>query len=228
MSPAPRVSGLAKQALALHRALLRAARDKTLDARASICARIRAEFERHRAIDPRDASCPSSIAAPRTQAARAPPRPRREGPRAIASTRRPSIEQKRVHGRCAYISHVYTYTDGRTRRRRRQGPLIRARRRPPRARRLRALGSHRVLPRPHAGGRREHPRPVTRLLRHRESGRLVTRPSSATVTVTVFSARAPSTAGLGASCDVVGRRRRRRRRIPASFANLRLSSRRPP
>jgi succinate dehydrogenase assembly factor 1 len=54
MSPAPRVSGLAKQALALHRALLRAARDKAPDARASIRARIRAEFERHRAIDPRD------------------------------------------------------------------------------------------------------------------------------------------------------------------------------
>ena len=50
----PRLSGLARQALSLHRALLRAARRKSPEARAGIEAAIRAEFERHRHLDPRD------------------------------------------------------------------------------------------------------------------------------------------------------------------------------
>jgi len=49
-----RLSGLARQALSLHRALLRAARRKSPEARAGIEAAIRAEFERHRHLDPRD------------------------------------------------------------------------------------------------------------------------------------------------------------------------------
>lgn len=50
-----RLSGLARQALSLHRALLRAARRKSSpEARAGIEAAIRAEFERHRHLDPRD------------------------------------------------------------------------------------------------------------------------------------------------------------------------------
>ena len=53
MGTTPRLSGLARQALSLHRALLRAARGKS-EARAGIEASIRAEFERHRDLDPRD------------------------------------------------------------------------------------------------------------------------------------------------------------------------------
>jgi succinate dehydrogenase assembly factor 1 len=49
-----RLSGLARQALSLHRALLRAARRKSPEARAGIETAIRAEFERHRHLDPRD------------------------------------------------------------------------------------------------------------------------------------------------------------------------------
>jgi succinate dehydrogenase assembly factor 1 len=54
MGTTPRLSGLARQALSLHRALLRAARGKSPEARAGIEASIRAEFERHRDLDPRD------------------------------------------------------------------------------------------------------------------------------------------------------------------------------
>ena len=52
MAQAPRLSGLARQALSLHRALLRAARGKPEGARAAIVTRIRAEFDRRRALDP--------------------------------------------------------------------------------------------------------------------------------------------------------------------------------
>lgn len=54
MGTTPRLSGLARQALSLHRALLRAARGKSPEARAGIEVTIRAEFERHRDLDPRD------------------------------------------------------------------------------------------------------------------------------------------------------------------------------
>jgi succinate dehydrogenase assembly factor 1 len=52
MAQAPRLSGLAKQAFSLHRALLRAARAKPDDARPAIVTRIRAEFDLRRALDP--------------------------------------------------------------------------------------------------------------------------------------------------------------------------------
>ena len=52
MAHAPRLSGLARQALSLHRALLRAARAKPEGARGAILTRIRAEFDRRRALDP--------------------------------------------------------------------------------------------------------------------------------------------------------------------------------
>ena len=52
MAQAPRLSGLARQALSLHRALLRAARAKPEGARGAILTRIRAEFDRRRALDP--------------------------------------------------------------------------------------------------------------------------------------------------------------------------------
>jgi succinate dehydrogenase assembly factor 1 len=52
MAQAPRLSGLARQALSLHRALLRAARGKPEGARGAILTRIRAEFDRRRALDP--------------------------------------------------------------------------------------------------------------------------------------------------------------------------------
>lgn len=52
LSMVPRLSGLAKQALSLHRALLRAARVKPEEARVAIVSRIRAEFEGRRALDP--------------------------------------------------------------------------------------------------------------------------------------------------------------------------------
>ena len=48
------LSGLAKQALALHRDLLRTVRHKAPESRAAFRAQIRAEFERHRRLDPRD------------------------------------------------------------------------------------------------------------------------------------------------------------------------------
>jgi succinate dehydrogenase assembly factor 1 len=53
MSPT-RLSGLARQALALHRDLLRAARAKPEQTRVAVCSQIRAEFERDRGLDPRD------------------------------------------------------------------------------------------------------------------------------------------------------------------------------
>ena len=52
MAQGPRLSGLARQALSLHRALLRAARMRPEHARAAIVTRIRAEFDRRRALDP--------------------------------------------------------------------------------------------------------------------------------------------------------------------------------
>jgi succinate dehydrogenase assembly factor 1 len=48
---APRLSGLAKQALSLHRALLRAVRGKPAETRAGLVSRIRAEFEARRGLD---------------------------------------------------------------------------------------------------------------------------------------------------------------------------------
>ena len=54
MGTTPRLSGLARQALSLHRALLRAARGKSPKARAGIEVTIRAEFERHCDLYPRD------------------------------------------------------------------------------------------------------------------------------------------------------------------------------
>jgi succinate dehydrogenase assembly factor 1 len=50
----PRLSGLARQVLALHRDLLRAARTKDPEARVAFVEQIRAEFELHRGLDPRD------------------------------------------------------------------------------------------------------------------------------------------------------------------------------
>ena len=52
--PPPRLSGLARQVLALHRDLLRAARTKDPEARLAFVSQIRQEFERHRRLDVRD------------------------------------------------------------------------------------------------------------------------------------------------------------------------------
>ena len=49
-----RLSGLAKQALALHRDLLRAVRAKAPEARLEFTAQIRSEFERYKSLDKRD------------------------------------------------------------------------------------------------------------------------------------------------------------------------------
>ena len=49
-----RLSGLARQVLALHRDLLRATRTKAPEARLAFAAQIREEFERHKRLDPRD------------------------------------------------------------------------------------------------------------------------------------------------------------------------------
>lgn len=54
MSAKKGLSGLAKQVVALHRDLLRACRSKTPEARVVFTEQIRAEFERHRRLDPRD------------------------------------------------------------------------------------------------------------------------------------------------------------------------------
>mmetsp|Transcript_31337 Transcript_31337/g.43470 ORF Transcript_31337/g.43470 Transcript_31337/m.43470 type:complete len:84 (-) Transcript_31337:139-390(-) len=51
MSAAPRLSGLQRQVLRLHRQIIRTAREKDVDTRASIMKYARSEFDKNKNID---------------------------------------------------------------------------------------------------------------------------------------------------------------------------------
>ena len=163
MSPAPRVSGLAKQALALHApcSARRAIRPST---RARASARASEPSSSATAPSTPATSGPSSIA-PRTQAARAPPRPRREGPRAIASTRRHRPSSRSAYTDGAHIYHTYTHT----RTDERDNGVVKDHLSAP------ASAPSPPTARPSSTRPRQPPRPPRIRARRVESGRLVTR-----------------------------------------------------